>query len=387
MSNIKDIGLRESIGDVKKSRICMFTTSNYKRKGFLCAQYEAQDVLFDVDNVDLIRLEPGAGHQFRERIFTRIVWHDFTEKLVFLNIGFQPIHLSKEYELFIAVCGSWQDLLHINAIKNWKDKCRKSICWIDELWSADLPLSKSWLPAFKKFDHVVIGLKGSVHAVTDAIGRQCHFVPAGVDAIRFTPYPKPPPRVIDVYNIGRRWEGIHETLRNLAASNNIFYVYDTFDGSMAETFDHRQHREAYANFAKRSRYFIVFPAKMNKPETTLGQMEIGYRYFEGSAAGAVMIGQAPDCESFRTMFDWPDSVIEIQPDGSDVEVVLSGLESNPERLREISRRNAIEALLRHDWVYRWKQILGIAGLKPSPSMGERERHLKKLAEDSHAAPW
>ena len=95
-----------------------------------------------------------------------------------------------------------------------------------------------------------------------------------------------------------------------------------------------------------------------------------------------MIGQAPDCESFHTMFDWPDSVIEIQPDGSDVEIVLSGFEANPERLREISRRNAIEALLRHDWVYRWKQILGIAGLKPSSSMDERERQLKKLAEDA-----
>lgn len=95
-----------------------------------------------------------------------------------------------------------------------------------------------------------------------------------------------------------------------------------------------------------------------------------------------MIGQAPDCESFHTMFDWPDAVIEIRPDGSDVGRVLSALDANPERLREIGRRNAIGALLRHDWVYRWKQILGIAGLKPAPSMDERERHLKKLAEDA-----
>jgi hypothetical protein len=126
---------------------------------------------------------------------------------------------------------------------------------------------------------------------------------------------------------------------------------------------------------------------MNKPSETRGQIEIGYRYYEGSAAGAVMIGQAPDCESFHTMFDWPDAVIGIQPDGSDVENVLSGLEANPERLREISRRNAIEALLRHDWVYRWKQIFGIAGLTPAPYMEEREQHLKKLVEDSHADPW
>lgn len=382
----KDFTLRESVGDLINPGICMFTSRNFARKAFLCALYEAQDVLCDVDNVDLFCLEPGTGHQFRERFFRRLVWHDFSGKLVFLNIGIQPIHLSKEYELFIAVCRSWEDFLHINAIKNWKEKCRKSICWIDELWLASLPLSKSWLPVFKKFDHVFIGLKGSVPAVSDAIGRQCHFMPSGIDAIRFTPFPKPPQRVIDVYSLGRRSERIHEELRNLAARKHLFYVYETFDGSNAQAFDHRQHRESYANFAKRSRYFIVAQAKMDKPAETRGQIEIGYRYFEGSAAGAVMVGQAPDCESFRTMFDWADAVIEIQPDGSDIEHVLSGLDAYPERLREISRRNAIEALLRHDWVYRWKEILNIAGLKPSSSMDERERHLKKLAEDARADP-
>jgi hypothetical protein len=46
----------------------------------------------------------------------------------------------------------------------------------------------------------------------------------------------------------------------------------------------------------------------------------------------------------------------------------------------MSRRNAAEALLRHDWVYRWKQILEIAGLKPTMAMEARERRLLELAE-------
>jgi hypothetical protein len=48
-------------------------------------------------------------------------------------------------------------------------------------------------------------------------------------------------------------------------------------------------------------------------------------------------------------------------------------------LDRIGRRNAAEALLRHDWVYRWKEILRIAGLAPSPEMDARERRLKELA--------
>ncbi len=93
-----------------------------------------------------------------------------------------------------------------------------------------------------------------------------------------------------------------------------------------------------------------------------------------------MLGQAPNCESFNRMFDWPDSVIEIQPDGSDLDKVLSTLANQPKRLLEISLRNAKEAILRHDWVYRWKQILNIAGLKPTPELEIREKRLKQMAE-------
>jgi hypothetical protein len=109
-------------------------------------------------------------------------------------------------------------------------------------------------------------------------------------------------------------------------------------------------------------------------------MELGYRYFEGAAAGTVMIGQAPDCQSFRELFGWTDSVIPVSVDGSDVEQVLKAFSAEPERLVEISRRNAAEALLRHDWSYRWKQILTIAGLQPAAAFDARERRLRAMSQ-------
>ena len=92
------------------------------------------------------------------------------------------------------------------------------------------------------------------------------------------------------------------------------------------------------------------------------------------------MGDAPDCETFRRAFDWPDAVIEIRPGSSDAAEVLAELAAQPERLQEISRRNAAEALLRHDWVYRWKEILAIAGLEPTRAIVARETRLKELAE-------
>jgi len=162
----------------------------------------------------------------------------------------------------------------------------------------------------------------------------------------------------------------------------MFYVYDTFPSIFTEVYDHIQHRDFYAALAKRSKYFMVAPGKMDAPEETQGQVTIGFRYYEGAAAGAVMIGQPPNCQEFRDMFGWPDVVIQVQPDGSDIQNVLASLNSEPERVSKIMRRNTAEALLRHDWVYRWKRIFQVAGIEPSPRMAEREHRLKKLADQA-----
>ena len=113
---------------------------------------------------------------------------------------------------------------------------------------------------------------------------------------------------------------------------------------------------------------------------THGQVDIGSRYYEGAAAGTVMIGETPDCEAYRELFGWPEAVVQIKPDGSDIMAVLSDLGSDPERVAAISRRNTKEALLHHDWVYRWNEMFRVAGIKPSPQMAAREQRLKDMAD-------
>jgi hypothetical protein len=281
--------------------------------------------------------------------------------------------------LFVAVCQNYWDLLYINAIDGWKDHCQTSVCWIDEMYAAEIPRYKYWLHSLRRFDHIFVGARGTVDALSRAIERPCHWLPIAVDALRFTPYPNPPERVVDVYSIGRRWEGIHRILHRAAREREIFYIHDTFPGADLQPYDCQEHRELLANIAKRSRYFLVAPAKMDVPEETQGQVQIGARYYEGAASGAVLIGQPPKCEEFMAMFPWPDAVISIRPDGSDVMDVLAGLNSQPSRVTEIGRRNATESLLRHDWIYRWKEMFRIAGVEPSAGMVARERCLRDLA--------
>jgi hypothetical protein len=365
-------------------RICMPTARGFKKKAFYCAQYEAQDVLLGVDDVDLIHLEPGRGYKFKEAWQRRLLFHDVTRQLIFANPGLHKVRLTGQYDLFLVMCQMDHDFLNISAIDGWQDHCRTSVCWIQEMWAAHIPLSKYWIHSLRRFDHVFVSARGTVDALSDAIGRPCRWLPDAVDTLRFTPYPNPPARVIDVYSIGRRREEIHRALIKAAQRTELFYVYDTFGGSMSDVLNYREHRDFFSNMAKRSRFFVVDPAKEGRSEETGGQVEIGARYYEGASAGAVMIGHAPECDAFQELFPWQDAVISVQGDGSDIIKVLSNLEDQPERISAISRRNAAEALLRHDWAYRWKEILRVAGIEPSPRMKLRERRLRDLAELSNA---
>lgn len=364
-----------------RPRICMPTSRNISRRAFQCALYEAQDVLLETDDVELVGPKPGWGFDFKQRWQRRLLYRDLTRRLIYQNPGLHRISLNREYDLFLVVCQNYWDLLYINAIEGWRDHCKTSVCWLDELWVSELPQFKYWLHVLNQFDHVFVGYKETAAQLSLVLNRTCHWLPGGVDAIRFSPFPYPPVRSIDVYSIGRRWSGIHQALHRAASRREIFYIYDTVPGiANLEPYDYKQHRDLYANLAKRSRYYVVAPAKMDAPEETQGQIEIGFRYFEAAAAGAVMIGQRANCEAFREMFNWPDVVVDLQSDGSDVEDVLSYLSLEPERVSAMSRRNAAQALLRHDWVYRWKKVLGVAGIELSPRMVARERYLKDLAD-------
>lgn len=369
-----------SSADGRKPRICMPSGRLFKKKAFLSGHYEAQDVLQDVDDVDLICLEPGPGYAFKEKWQRRLLFHDLSRRLIFQNPGLNKVRLTQEYDLFLAVCQYTHDFVHVNAIEGWKDRCRVSVCWIDELWAADIPQYEYWIHALKKFDHVFVSCWGTAEALSKAVGKPCHWLPSGVDVLRFSPYPGVRSRVIDVYSIGRRCEAIHRELSRAAGNGSIFYLHDTLEASMSDVFDHRQHRDLLSNVAKRSKYFMVAPGKVNLSNETRGQEEIGRRYYEGAAAGTVMIGQIPNSHSFLEMFPWRDAVIEIQPDGSDVLQVMEKLNALPERVFSVSQRNAVESLLRHDWAYRWKELFEIIGLAPLPAMAARERRLKEAAE-------
>lgn len=376
---------QSSVAAWPKARICMPTWRHFNNTASRCSLYEAQDVFASVDEVDLLPLEAEVGFQWRQSLQRRLINRDITKRLIYVNPGLKQVRLKQDYKLLVVMCQQWYELMNLNAIEGWRDRCQIAVCWLDELWAAQIPSYRYWLDALAQFDYIFVGMSEGARVLSETLGRPCHYLPFAVDILRFSPYPALPDRVIDVLSIGRKWDGIHRTLLQLARTQEIFYVHDTvIDAGDMRLKDVQEHRNLLANMIKRSRFFMVAPAKTREFGETRGQIEIGYRYFEGAAAGSVLIGQAPDCEAFRTYFDWPDVVIPLQQDGSDVCEVVRSLEAQPEFLQDLSERNAAAAARRHDWMYRWQKILEVAGMSPKTALSQRASQLEELARAVHA---
>jgi spore maturation protein CgeB len=357
-----------------KPRILMFSQRNiFNGKLFRCPHYEFEDIVRQIDYVDFLAPKQERWFNSGYRIAKRIAYN----VPIALNPGIQKTKVQNYYDLLFAVFGYPMDLLCFNTLTNWKDRCRTSICLLDELWVRDLHKFKNYLKILSKFDYVMLYYSQSVKAVSEVIGRKCFFLPPGVDAILFCPYPQKPKRLVDVYSIGRKAEVTHQTLQRMVKEKKIFYLHDSVSGDTA--FNTKEHRLLLANTAKRSRYFIVNPGLIDRPEIRGEQSEMGNRYFEGAASGAIMIGEHPQNDEFGKLFDWPDAVLHLPFDSADIDTIINEFDQQHDRQENIRRNGVVQSLLRHDWVYRWETVLKTAGLEPTPAFLERKQQLNNLA--------
>lgn len=270
-----------------------------------------------------------------------------------------------------SLVGSWQELAAV------------CVCRIEELWSNWVTASNSQR-VLSGFDAISLGCEQSVDALSKLVEASVAYHPPAVDVERFTPVTRPAPRSIDVLSLGRRPGRPHEALRLYAAANPDFvYLYDTVVGNVRIT-GSTEHRDAYAELVRRAKFFIVNPPKFNVRSHTRGQQEVGYRFFEGAAGGAVMLGEAPDCPAFEEHFGWDDAVVSLPSDTDDVSDLMATLAERQDELARVRRRNVVETLRKHDWAHRWRDILAMVGLEPTAALEHRLRRFAQLA-DRHEA--
>src|SRR5712691_6872974 len=350
-----------------------------------CLQYEFEDVVAEVTGADRVDAADLEALELSRRAY----------KLARLVTGSRrlaracaprpaTVALERDYELFFPVFNHAHELFALATIPDWRRRCRVAACFVNELWAHMLPAYL--LELLAQFDHVFVGLRHAVNDVARLTGRPCSYLPLATDVLRFSPYPELPPRSIGVCNVGRRSPVTHEALVGLARARRIFYYYDTVaasgQGHKQRTFhvdNAAEHRLLLASLLQRSRYFIANRGRVNEPEFTQGREEIAGRFYEGAAAGTIMVGEPPRGEEFDRQFDWPDAVIRLPFDSPDVGRVLVELDEDPPRLERIRQANVCNAARRHDWVHRLRAVFDTLGVPTTEAMLAREKRLQALA--------
>ena len=381
ISDIPSTGFQRGQYDHESPRICLLSARQVRNRVSDAAIYELEDAIASFAPTDLIAYTQAPD--WPRRVYTLASQFTRSPRLARL-ITPKPqsaMTLQQDYDLFVVIFRNIFEILALDALTNWRQRCRQAVCVIVESWNNPqwLGQRKYLLEPLKQFDQIFVGSQASLATIADVTHRPCHHLLFGVNALRFCPYPQLPERSIDLASLGRRSEVTHQALLALAEAGEMFYYYDT--ASNLRTMNAREHRLMYANLLKRSRYFIVNYACIDEPEKTKGAFEIGYRFFEGAAAGTVMIGCPPPTAEFQTQFDWPDAVIPMPFDMPQIGQFLADLDQQGERLARIRIANMVNALVRHDWVYRWREVLTALGRVETPEMRRRQAYLHSLAQE------
>jgi hypothetical protein len=352
-----------------------------------CLAYEFEDTLQEVtdalriDSIDLRALE------FSRRAYKLVRLASGSSTLARALAPYpRAAVLDRDFDLFFPVFSHTYELYSLASIRNWRQRCRTAACFITEVWPDRLP--EYLLELLSAFDHVFIGNHHSVREVARVTGRPCSYLPLATDVLRFAPFSCDQPRPIEVCNIGRRSSVTHQALLEDAEQRRSFYYYDTVAASGADlkqrTFhvdSPHEHRRMLASVLKHSSYYIANRSYVNKPEFTAGRDVISARFYEGAAAGTIMIGEPPRTEEFKQQFDWPDAVIHMPFDCPDVAKRLVEMNGDHEWLRAVRRSNVREAAKRHDWLHRIRVVFDTLGLAPTEKMRARAKGLEQVGQE------
>jgi hypothetical protein len=351
-----------------------------------CVAYEFEDTFAAVTAAHRIDTSDLAGLEFCRRAYklARLASGSPSFARRIAPYPRKKVILEREFELFFPIFNHVYELYSLATIPNWRECCRKAACFVTEAWSDMLP--EYLLELLSAFDHIFIASGHCVEDVARITGRPCTYLPLAVDVTRFTPARPDEPRPIHVCNIGRRSRITHQALLEDAARHQSFYYYDTVaasgDSQKHRTFrvdDPREHRVMLATLLKRSCYYVAHRSYVNRPEFTAGRDEMSARFYEGAAAGTVMIGEAPRTEEFKRQFDWPDAVVHVPFDCAEIAAILANLDDDHERLRTVRLNNAREAALRHDWLHRIRVVFDVLGLAHTDEMQIRAQLLDEIA--------
>lgn len=368
---------------VEKPRINIVSLRNVFSERFRGHGYEFEDAIMALDKAHLSLLAPTKPGSKLLKDLRRATREYVPSLYKRLGPGYDIQNFTQNSDLLFVYFCTPGDMLIMDSIPDWKNRSGTSVCWVQELWLRAMEKNEIDFRILNRFDNVICSMKQSAARLGEILDVPVTYLPWGIDAVAASPFPENPNRVIDFNNISNVSAKTHAAVKRMAKERGLFYLYDTAMGP-GRFVDHADHRDRFREYNKRTKFFFTPLAKRDLTERG-GQVEFGARYIEGAAGGAILVGDRPSTSSFEEYMGWEDSVIEMPYELDNVESFFDGLNNDPVRLRKIHYRNSLECLKRHDYAYRWQDVLKIAGLEESKELQQRLKVLQDVIFQSQSA--
>ncbi len=269
--------------------------------------------------------------------------------------------------LFLVCIYSLQSVQWLKQIRHWRKRFDKVALYIFDAYEAFEP-RPAWRDRISSFhrtinqiDHIFIGLRGGIDSYTNRFKPPVTFVPLAADVLQFGSCSGS--RCITVNGYGRQQASRELALSqsfNTAGSGRLFY--HTSHTEFGRIRDYRAHRRLFWQLLASSQILLAEdPLVANKPagKTPFPFSFVGQRWFEGLAAGCVIVGSRPSCSEASHLLDWEDATITPPADEAEFIPFLDTLLADHQRMQSIRLRNHMEALSRHDWRHRLHTMLDI----------------------------
>lgn len=359
-------------------KIVVVSVRNIRKRAANCGLFEFEDFLGKIADTTVISVNSEMPTQ--RKLHRSAVYLTGSKKIAD-KFSFFPTfeEISSDTDLVLVVADNPYQLHLLRQLGGWNTTSAKKACVIAELWPPNFSSWRLLKEPFEDYDCVFVGLAEGARMLSERIDVSCAYVPQGVDADVMINTGNPPERVIDFSYPGRRVAALHHQIKGICSENDLFYNFDTALGQELFVDDYKEHRRQYSSLLNRTKYSIALPAKSNVPEQTGGIQEIAYRYFEFTAAGTIVLGAKPNNQWFENNFNWENAIVPLGDSGSAIAESIKDFENDKAYQLSVSNRNKQQALLQHDWVYRFSTMLGQLGLECTSKMQSRRADLAKKA--------
>jgi hypothetical protein len=358
--------------------VLIFSQRNLNDNVSRCSGFEFEDVIDEIEDCQIVA--PRLSNSRKLPLNPKRWLSRRSNLFQYWPSGVQKSSLPRNYDLFFCNAQKPLELLALDAIPNWRDRCGLAVCVLEEVWSIGIEQYLPLIRSLSKFDLITSAFAESCEALQRITGKPVIHLPGAADMVRFAPQSLTTDRPIDIYCMGRRRPELHDRLLITLAERQGFYLYDSATKPPI-TAQHKVHRDLLANLIQHSKLFMVDIAKIGHDDQIKGNIAWGPRHVEGIAGGAVQVGYAPETEDYLRYFDWPESVIRLPQDPDKAIDRIASILDDPaeqERMRLINLSNALH---KHDWLNRWSDILQHLSLPETEAMVSRRQTLSRIAEE------